>query len=97
MLIGVISLAVYKGALGVLGCKFSRSFGLQLVFSGHPAVLAVFYFRKQISSPFNKLLEFLHVQILMIIWIAGCLSMVQFVRIRIHCQFLVCDGNLSSC
>ena len=49
---GAISLSVDEGVIGVLGLfKWSWSFGLQLVFSVHPAVLAVFISGRKLLSP----------------------------------------------
>ena len=67
------------------------------MFSGPPAVLAVLYFKEEVSSPFNKLWEFLPVQILVIFWNEDCLSMVHINEFKSHCQFLFSDGNLFFC
>ena len=38
---------------------------------------------------FRYLLEFLLVQIRLIVWIAYCLSLVRIMEINIHCQFIL--------
>ena len=74
-LIEVISLFVYEAFIELL-CKFSWLFGLQLVFLAHPAILTCFFFQEVNFLPFLKVLKFLLVQFILIIWIAIFLSLV---------------------